>query len=98
MEDFDSGPDLLKSSKTLNDIVNQIKCKKEIFQLQQSHISRDLENTKKKFFLDNRRYFLLEAAIVSLIVTIVALFIICKHTKLRTLASSLALQQIKEIG
>ena len=31
-------------------------------------------------------------------VTLVVMFIICKHTKLKSLVTSLALQQIKEVG
>ena len=38
------------------------------------------------------------AAMISLLATIVVLFIICNHTKLTSLVTSLALQQIREVG
>ena len=38
------------------------------------------------------------AAIISMVVAIVVVFLICKHTKLKTLVTSLALQQIKGIN
>ena len=42
--------------------------------------------------------FLFVTANISLLVTAVVLFIICKHTKLKSLVTSLALQQIREVG
>ena len=36
-------------------------------------------------------------AIISIIATIVTMYAICKHNKLRTLVTSLALQQVKEV-
>ena len=37
-------------------------------------------------------------AIISVITTMIILYILCKHNKLRTLVGSLALQQAKEIS
>ena len=55
---------------------------------------------KKILFFDNHiiDIFLFVAAIISLLVTIVVLFIICKHTMLKSLVTSLALQQIRKVG
>ena len=52
---------------------------------------------KKNFFFHNHtiEIFLFVAAIILSLVTIEVLFIICKHTKLKSLVSSLALQQIR---
>ena len=36
--------------------------------------------------------------IISILVTTLVLYILCKHTKHKTLVTSLALQQIKELG
>ena len=43
-------------------------------------------------------FFLFVTAVILFLVTTVVLFIICKHTKLKSLAISLALQEIKEVG
>ena len=48
-----------------------------------------------KFIVD---VFLFITAINSLLVTTLAIYLLCKHKKLRTLETSLALQQIKEVG
>ena len=42
--------------------------------------------------------FLFVTVIISLVVTSIAMYIICKHMKLKSLVTSLALQQIREVG
>ena len=55
---------------------------------------------KKNFFIGNHTLdiFQFVATIITLLVTIVVLFIICKQTKLKSLMTSLALQKIREVG
>ena len=81
LETFDFNPELLKTSKTLKELFNQITHKQEIFDLQERHTIKDLEMAKKNFFFDNHiiHIFLFVAAMISLLVTIVVLFIICKY-------------------
>ena len=57
----------------------------------------ELEKPSKNFFFNNfiLNIFLFVTAIISLLVTILVISILCKHTKLKTLVTSLALQQIK---
>ena len=43
-------------------------------------------------------FFLFVAPIISLLVTTLAIYLWCKHEKLRTLVTSLALQQEREVG
>ena len=52
------------------------------------------------FFFNNYTIdiFLFVTAIISLLVMIIVIYILCKHTKCKTLVLSLALQQIKEVG
>ena len=54
----------------------------------------------KNFFSDNiiMDIFLFVATIISLLVTTLAIYLLCKHKKLQTLVTCLALQQIREIG
>ena len=42
--------------------------------------------------------FLFVTAIISLLVTNLAIYLLCKHKKLRTLVASPALQQVREVG
>ena len=60
----------------------------------------ELEVPNKNFFFNNYilDVFLFVTAIVSLLVTALVLYILCKYKKLKTLVASLALQKIKEVG
>ena len=85
--------------KTLQDFVHQYQHKKEIFDFWKQH-NNDLDLTKRNFFFNNYTIdiFLFVTTIISLVVTSIALFIICKHTKLKSLVTSLTLQQLREVN
>ena len=59
-----------------------------------------LDLAKTNSFFNNYMVdiFLLITAIILLVVTTIFKYIICKHTKLKSLVTSLALQQIREVG
>ena len=63
------------------------------------HDTTDL-TTNKHFFSNNYivDVFLFVTTVISLLVTNLALYLLCKHKKLRMLVASLALQQVKEVG
>ena len=58
------------------------------------------ESPYKNFFTNNLivDIFVFTAAIISAIATVIILYLLCKHNKLRTLVASLLLQQVKEVG
>ena len=97
MSKFDS--DLLTAPRNLKDFIHQYNHKKEIFDLNKRHDTTDL-TTNKNFFSNNYvvDIFLFTTAAISLLVTILAIYLLCKHKKLRMLVASLALQQVKEVG
>ena len=94
---FDS--DLLMAPRNLKDFIHQYNHKKEIFDLNERHDTTAL-TTNKNFFSNNCivDIFLFITAVISLLVTTLATYLLCKHKKLRTLVASLALQQVKEVG
>ena len=89
--------DLLTAPKTLKDFVHQYCHKKEISDFQERHNDNISDLPNKNFFLNNYivDIFLFVTAIISLMVTIIVMYILCKHAKPKTL---LTLQQIKEVG
>ena len=91
--------DLLTASRNLKDFIHQYNHRKEIFDLNERHDSTDLI-TNKGFFSYNYivDIFLFIAAVISLLVTTLAIYLLCKDKKLRTLAASLALQQVRKVG
>ena len=59
----------------------------------------DLEFSNKNFFTNNFIIdtFLFTIAIILVITTMIIIYTLCKHNKLRALVVSLALQQVKEV-
>ena len=97
---FDFNSELLKAPKTLKDFVHQFQHRKEIFDLQERHNDNNFILPNKIFLFNNQTVdiFLFVTAIISLVVTTIVMYILCKHMKLKTLVTSLSLQQIKEVG
>ena len=90
--------DLLTAPKNLKDFIHQYKCKKENFDLHERHVTTD-PATNKKFFSNNYIIdFLFVIAIMSVLVATLAIYLLCKHKKIKILVASLVMQQIKEIG
>ena len=94
--EFDS--DLLKAPRMIRDLVCQFQHKKEIFDLQERHIKDNgLELTNKNSFFTNCKTDapLFITAIILLVVTSIVRCIIWKHAQLKSLVTSLALEQIR---
>ena len=85
--------DLLTAPRSLKDFVYQYNYKKEIFDLNKRHSTIDL-TTNKNFFTNNYivDIFLFITAVISLLVTTLAIYLLYKHKKLKTLVASLALE------
>ena len=79
--------------------IHQYNHKKEIFYLNKRHATTDL-TTNKIFFSNDYMIdiFLFITAVICLLVKPLAIYLLCKHKKLRMLVASLALQQVKEVG
>ena len=91
---------LLSAPLTLKAYISQYKCDKEIFDLKERHDIDELEKefANKHFFNSkNVKIFKFVVAIISIIATVITIYAICKHNKLRVLVTSLALQQVKEV-
>ena len=60
----------------------------------------ELDTPYKNFFTNNViiGVFIFIIAIIFIITTIIIIYALCKHNKLRTLVASLALQQVKEVS
>ena len=57
-------------------------------------------NSNKNFFSDNYivDIFMFISATISLLATILTVYLLCKHKKLQILIASLVLHQVKEVG
>ena len=91
---------MLSAPLTLKEYIAQYKQDKEIFYLKERHDIDDLEKefANKNFFNSQVvKIFKFVVAIILIIATVVTIYAICKHNKLRVLVTSLALQQVKEV-
>ena len=86
---------------TLKEYINQYKHDSEIFDLKErlDIEELDIEFANKNFFTNNfiLDIFVFVIAIISVITTIIIIYALCKHNKLRALVRSLALKQVKEL-
>ena len=91
---------LLSAPLTLKEYISQYKCDKEMFGLKERHNIDELEKefANKNFFNSKIiKIFKFMVAIISIIATVIIIYAICKHNKLRALVTSLVLQQVKEV-
>ena len=74
---------------------------KESFDLKERHVSavESVNNSNKNFFSNNYivDIFVFTSSIISLISTILVIYLFCKHKHIRTLVASLILHKIKEV-
>ena len=92
---------LLSAPLTLKEYITQYKQDKDIFDLKPRHDIDKLEKefANKNFFNSHVvKIFKFVVAIILIIATVVIIYAICKHNKLRALVTSLALQQVKEVN
>ena len=100
VETFAISPNLLNAPKTLKDLVNQYKNKKKILELKgQKEIDGAMKDSKfgsfLKFFLVD--VLLFSAALVTMIITLVVIYMVCRQSKLKALVADIALQCAKGI-
>ena len=92
---------LLSAPLTLKEYINKYKPDSEICDLKERHDidELDIKFANKNFFTNNFivDIFVFVIAIELVIATIIIIYALCKHNKLRALVMSLALQQVKEV-
>ena len=90
---------LLTAPTNLKDFIINYAKQKEFFYSQERHENR-LLNPNKNFFSNNyiMDIFMFISAVISLLTTTLAIYLLCTHKKIRMLITSLVLQQIKEVG
>ena len=85
---------LLSTPLTLKEYVTQYKCDKEIFDLKERHDIDELEKefANKSFFnCQVVKIFKFVVAIIPIIATVVTIYAICKHNKLRVISNKFSI-------
>ena len=95
MEAFEINSSLLSAPQILKDFVHQLKHRKQILDIEEEHIDeeRDKLNPKFSYFLNSFMVdvFLFIAALITIIVTMVVIYVVCGHSKLKTLLTNIVL-------
>ena len=94
--DFDRS--LLHAPTNLKSFVQEYTRNKEIFGLEERHVSRTLYYSNKNFFSNNYivDIFVYTSSVISLISITLIIYLFCKHKQIRTLMTSLILHKIKD--
>ena len=98
LEPFEMNASLLTAPKMLKDFVNQFRHKKEIQDLQECMgEERSKQSSKFKSFLNSflADVILFAAALLTITVTLVIIYVVCRQSKLKTLVANIALQCIQ---
>ena len=95
--DFDRS--LLHAPTNLKNFVQDYVKNKEIFDLEERHVSRTLNYSSKNFFSNIYivNIFVFASSVISLISTTQIIYLFCKHKQIRTLITSLVLHKIKDV-
>ena len=100
IENFDFNPKLLTAPQTMKDFPTQYKYRKEITDKQnQKEIEEAQIGSKLGSFLDSFMVdvLLFIAALIKIVVTLVVMHMVCRQSKLKTLAANIALQHSKAV-
>ena len=96
LESFQINSSLLQAPKTLKDYIKQFQDhnKKLYLQRQNDNIKSKFKNFMSSFIADIIGF---SAALLTVIVTLVIIYIVTGHSKLKTLVANMALQHIKTV-
>ena len=96
LESYEINSSLLQFPKTLKDYIKQFQEHKSKLQVDVQH-----HNTKSKFtgFISSFTADIIAfgAALLTLIITLVVIYIVTEHSKLKTLVANITLQHIKTV-
>ena len=99
IETFQFSPSLLNAPKTLQDLAVQYQNKRNILDKKEQELEKPEENSKFKSFPNSflADILLFTAALVTLIIMLVIIYVMYGQSKLKALVTNIMMQQIKEL-
>ena len=100
IETFEISPSLLNAPKTLKELVNQYKSKQKILEIKGQKEIEEAKTSSKfgsflKCFLVH--VLLFTAALATMIITLVVIYMVCRQSKLKALVANIVLQCTKAV-
>ena len=99
VETFEISPNLLNAPKTLQDLAVQYQNKKNILNQKEQELEKPEEYSKFKSFLNSflADILIFTAALITLIITLVIIYVMYGQSKLTALVTNIVMQQIKTV-
>ena len=99
IRDFEINPNLLNALKTLRDLAIQYQNKKNILNKKEQELDNPEENSKFKSFLNSflADILIFTAALITLIITLVTIYMMYGWSKLKDLVTNTVMQRIKTV-
>ena len=94
LETFEISPNLINALKTLRDLAIQYRNKKNILDKKEQELDKPKENSKFQSFLDSflADVLIFTAALVTLTITLIIIYIVYGQSKLKALVANIAMQ------
>ena len=94
IETFEISPNLLNAPKTLQDLAVQCQNKKNILNKKEQELENPEENSKFKSFLNSflPDILIFTAALITLIITLLIIYVMYGQSKLKALVTNIAMQ------
>ena len=91
---FEINPNLIKASKTLQDLAIQYRSKKNILVKKEQELDKPKENSKFQSFLNSflADVLIFTATLITLIITLIIIYIAYGQSKLKALVANIAMQ------
>ena len=99
LETFEISPNLINAPKTLRDLAIQYKNKKNILEKKEQNLNKPEGNSKFKSFLNTflADVLIFTAMLITLVTTLIIIYILYGQSKLKALVANIAMQQIKAV-
>ena len=99
LETFEINPNLINAPKTLQDLAIQYRNKKNILDKKEQELDKPQENSKFRSFLNSfiANMLIFTASLITLIITLIIIYMIYGQSKLKALVTNIAMQRIKAV-
>ena len=99
LETFEISPNLINAPKTLPDLAVQYRNKKNILDKKERNSDKPEDNSKFQAFLNSflADVLIFTAALITLIITLIIIYMLYGQSKLKALVTNIAMQRIKAV-
>ena len=96
---FEIDSKLINAPKTLRELVNQYKSKRNTLNKKEQDLEKPEANARFQSFLNSflADVLIFTATLITLIITLIIMYMLCRQSKLKALVTNIAMQRIKAV-